>query len=81
MNERIFFNRTLQNDNVYVSSELLPLAQLTGMPTRKGLEKAVVSEGTIVNVVSNSYGHMPNEKFFYEVEHKLIDAGIENPLH
>jgi hypothetical protein len=77
MNQNIFFNRPLQNDNVFVNAELISLAQLTGKPTRKGLEKAIISEGTIVNVVSNSYGHLPNEKFFYEVESKLIDAGIE----
>jgi hypothetical protein len=29
-----------------------------------------------VNVVSNSYGHLPNEKFFLGVEEKLIDADI-----
>jgi hypothetical protein len=46
------------------------------MPTRKGLEKVVISEGSIVNVVSNSYGHLPNEQFFVEVERKLIDADI-----
>ncbi|RYE53368.1 MAG: hypothetical protein EOP48_14550, partial [Sphingobacteriales bacterium] len=77
MNGRIFLNRELQNDNVFVCSELVSLAEITGKPTRKGLEKAIISEGTIVNVVSNSYGHLPNERFFYEVEHKLIDAGIE----
>ncbi len=67
----------LQNDNVFVKSSLVSLSEITGMPTRKGLEKAVVSEGQIVNVVSNSYGHLPNEKFFYDVEKKLIDNGIE----
>lgn len=76
MNQNLFLNKPLQDDNVFVNSELISLSQLTGKPTRKGLEKAIISEGTIVNVVSNSYGHLPNEKFFYEVESKLIDAEI-----
>ncbi|MBL0745818.1 DUF932 domain-containing protein [Chryseolinea lacunae] len=67
----------LQNDNVFVKQQILSLSTLTGISSRKGLEKAIVSENQIVNVVSNSYGHLPNEKFFYEVEAKLIDAGIE----
>jgi hypothetical protein len=73
----ITFKGELQNDNVFVKSQLVSLAEITGMPTRKGLEKALISEGEIVNVVSKSYGHLPNEKFFAEVEHKLIDTGIE----
>jgi hypothetical protein len=77
MENRINFKGTLQNDNVFVKSQLLSLSDLTGKPVRRGLEKALISENEIVNVVSNSYGHLPNEQFFYEVERKLIDAGIE----
>lgn len=76
-NLRINFKAAIQQDNVFVNSELVSLSQITGMPVRKGLEKAVVSEGEIVNVVSNSCGHLPNEKFFYNVESKLIDADIK----
>ncbi len=36
----------------------------------------ILSEGEVVNVVSKSYGHLPNERLFYEVESQLIDAGI-----
>jgi hypothetical protein len=75
--ESINLKKELQNDNVFVKSSLVTLESLTGLPSRKGLEKALVSEGKIVNVVSNAYGHLPNEKFFYEVESKLIDAGIK----
>lgn len=75
--ENLNLKSALQNDNVYVTSSLISLAASTGFPVRKGLEKAVVSEGQIVNVVSGSYGHLPNEKFFYSVEEKLINAGIE----
>ena len=65
-----------RQDNVLVTSEVVPLEKLTGMPSRRGLENAIICENQIVNVVSNSYGHLPNEKFFLGVEEKLIDADI-----
>ncbi|RZK18785.1 MAG: DUF932 domain-containing protein, partial [Flavobacterium sp.] len=46
-------------------------------PTRRGLQNVIISNGEIVNVVSDSYGHLPNENFFIEVERKLIEADIE----
>lgn len=73
-NDRVFFNKPLQQDDVFVSNEIVPLADITGKSVRKGLEIAVISAGQIVNVVSDGYGHLPNEKFFIEAERKLIDA-------
>lgn len=46
------------------------------MPTRKGLEQAVVSHGKIVNVVSKRYGHIPNELFFGKAEERVIKTGL-----
>jgi hypothetical protein len=74
--ESVNFKAPLSQDNVFVKNEVVSLAKITGFPTRKGLENAILSEGQIVNVVSSGYGHLPNEKFFYQVESKLIDAGI-----
>lgn len=68
---------TLQQDNVFVNCQVVSLAELSGRATRKGLDFAVLSEGEVVNVVSKSYGHLPNEQLFYEVENQLIDAGIQ----
>jgi hypothetical protein len=65
-----------RQDNVFVDSSIVPLQSLTGIASRRGLENAIVCENQIVNVVSNSYGHLPNEKFFLGVEEKLIDADI-----
>jgi len=65
-----------RQDNVLVDSSIVPLESLTGMASRRGLENAIICENQIVNVVSNSYGHLPNEKFFLGVEEKLIDADI-----
>ena len=52
------------------------LSSITGMESRKGLENAIISNGKIVNVVSNRYGHIPNELFFKKVETLLIDASL-----
>lgn len=65
-----------RQDNVLVDSSIVPLQSLTGIASRRGLENAIICENQIVNVVSNSYGHLPNEKFFLGVEEKLIDADI-----
>lgn len=76
MTNNINLKHELQNDNVFVKSSIQDLAIITGFPVRKGLENAIISEGSIVNVVSNSYGHLPNERFFAEVEASLIKADI-----
>jgi hypothetical protein len=65
-----------RQDNVLVDSKVVPMQELTGISSRRGLENAIICENQIVNVVSNSYGHLPNEKFFLGVEEKLIDADI-----
>lgn len=63
-------------DNVFVENSVVQMEELVGMPTRKGLEQGIISNGKLVNVVSKSYGHLPNETFFLEAERKLIDADI-----
>lgn len=76
-NESLYLNKKLQQDHVYVKSEIKPFKELTGIEGRKGYEQVIISEGKVVNVVSNQYGHLPNEKFFAEVEAKLINADID----
>lgn len=76
MENRAFLNKPLQNDNIFITSEVKPLASITGLPTRKGLEKAVIASVTLVNVVSKSYAHLPNENFFLHAEEALINADI-----
>jgi hypothetical protein len=46
------------------------------MKSRRGLENAIISNGKIVNVVSNSYGHIPNELFFKKAEEMLTEAQL-----
>lgn len=53
-NENVNFKKALQNDNVFVTSKIISLSEAMGMPVRKGLEQAVISEGAVVNVVSES---------------------------
>jgi hypothetical protein len=74
--ENLNFKADLRNDDVYGRNQVTRLSTLTGMPVRRGLENVIVCEGEIVNVVSDSYAHLPNQKFFPEVEVKLIDEGI-----
>jgi hypothetical protein len=70
------FKGDLKQDDIYPTCQVQPLQTLTGYPCRKGLSKAIISGGEIVNVVSNSYGHLPNELFFNVVEEHLINADI-----
>jgi len=66
----------LQQDEIFVSSEMKSLRSLTEMESRRGLENVIISNDKIVNVVSNSYGHVPNELFFKEAEEMLLQAGL-----
>lgn len=66
----------LQHDDLYVPTAVVPLKDLTQMPTRRGLEQAIISNGAIVNVVSKSYGHIPNDLFFKQAEQLLHDAEL-----
>ena len=76
MNNGAFLNKQLQNDDVFVNSQIVNLSSLTGIPSRKGLENAIVCEDRIVHVVSNEYGHLQNQLFFGEVERSFIEADI-----
>ena len=67
----------LHQDNIFVPSEFKSLSSLTGIPSRKGMENVLISNGKIVNIVSKSYGHIPNKVFFKQAEQKLIDAGLD----
>lgn len=53
----------LQQDDIFMFSEMKSLKNLTGIESRRGLENVIISNGKIVNVVSNSYGHIPNATF------------------
>lgn len=77
LNRMSFKGQKMQNDDVFVSNEVRNFSELVGMPTRKGMEKAIISNGEVVNVVSDVYGHLPNENFFLVVEEKLIEADVQ----
>jgi len=64
LNFSVMYLNNLQQDEIFVPSEMKPLESITGIQSRKGLENVIVSNGKVVNVVSNSYGHIPNELFF-----------------
>lgn len=77
LNRISFKGAAMQNDDVFVTNEVRNFSELVGMPTRKGMEKAIISNGEVVNVVSDVYGHLPNENFFLVVEEKLIEADVQ----
>jgi hypothetical protein len=75
--QNIYLNKPLQNDNVFVKNAILPISSITNYPSRRGLDKVIISENQIVNFVSNSYGHLPNEEFFIKVEEMLVLSDIK----
>lgn len=72
----INFKAELQQDNIYPTVEVHPLRNLTGFPCRRGLTRAIISRGEIVNVVSDSYALLDNENFFNVVEEHLVNGDI-----
>lgn len=71
-------NQPLQADHMYPNTEMVTLESLTHLPSRKGLENAVLSNGQIVNVVSRSYGHLPNDLYYPEIERQLQASEISH---
>jgi hypothetical protein len=67
----------LRNDDVFVANEVRNFKEITGINARKGLDRVVLSNGEIVNVVSKSYAHLPNEIFFGQVENMLLEADVK----
>ena len=71
-----FLNKPLLQDELFNDNSVIDMKEVTGFTPRKGLERGIISNGKLVNVVSNQYGHLPNENFFLEAERKLIDKDI-----
>ena len=67
----------LRNDNIFVSNEVRNFKDVTGINSRKGLDRVILSNGEIVNVVSKSYAHLLNQTFFGQVENMLLEADIQ----
>ncbi len=72
----IMYLNKLQQDEIFMFSEMKSLKSLTQIESRRGLENVIISNGKIVNVVSNSYGHIPNQLFFKKAEKMLIDSNL-----
>jgi hypothetical protein len=66
----------LRQDNLYVPNEIKPVGEVFNMPSRLGWDSAVISNGKVVNIVSKSYGHLPNQEFFSKIEQKLKEKDI-----
>ena len=49
MTNSLYLNKPLQADNVFVENSIVNFNQLTGLQSRRGYEKAVISNGKLVN--------------------------------
>lgn len=76
MNNSIYLNKPLQNDNIFVKNSIEDISKFCLIPARQGLDKVILSENKIVNIVSKNYGHLPNQDFFYKIEQMLINSDI-----
>lgn len=78
-------DKHLQKDDVFVSNSMVSFSNLINKhkPTeshlniRRGYEKAIISNGKVVNIVGENYGHLPNQNFFAEMDIKLIQADVK----
>ena len=56
--------KDLKKEDVFVSNEMKTFNSISELNSRKGLENVIISNGKVVNVVSNQYGHISNQLFF-----------------
>jgi hypothetical protein len=69
-------SKNKRKDNVFVNAKIVSLEELTNIPTISSKSQVIISEDVIVNVVSDKYGFLPNERYYTAVEEKLINAEI-----
>lgn len=69
--------RELKQDNVFVNVEMKSVKEITGLPSISRLTNAVISEGKIVNIVSDRYALIDNSQLYTAVEERLINADVE----
>jgi hypothetical protein len=69
------YERTITND-VFVNAAMLPFEKVCDYPSKQGMENVILSNGKIVNIVSDSYGFINNEDLFKGFENILNIEGI-----
>jgi hypothetical protein len=67
----------LKQDDLYIPNSFEDSSNYISIPTRKGYEKAVISNGKMVHLCSKEYTYVPNLHFFGEIENKLLEADIQ----
>ncbi len=75
LGEKAFLNN-LRVDDIFPPVQQVKLAALTGYPTSRSKTTAIISAGQIVNVVSNRYSLLTNDRFFGDVETAIQDTGL-----
>ena len=63
-------------DNIYIPNEMRPASEVFNVPLRSGWDNCIVSNSKVVNIVSKSYGHLPNQEFFGKIQQKLKEKDI-----
>lgn len=63
-------------DNIFLPNEMRPASEVINVPLRSGWDNCIVSNGKVVNIVSKSYGHLPNQEFFGKIQDKLKEKDI-----
>jgi hypothetical protein len=67
----------LRQDDLYLPNEAVLASKYISIPTRRGFEKAIVSNGKLVHLCSKDYGYVPNLHYFGQMENKLAEADIK----
>src|SRR5688572_21584644 len=65
-------SRVITND-AFVNASMLPFESIADYPSINGLENVILSNGKIVNVVSENYGFISNNDLFLGFE-KILQA-------
>ena len=75
-NNKTVSKRIITTNVLEVNSSMMELAKICDYPAIDGISHAILSNGKIVNVVSDNYGYISNKDFFGKFEQILKDQHI-----
>lgn len=64
------------NSNIFVNASMMEFSKISDYPSTDNIKNAIISNGKVVNMVSDSYGFISNQDFFGGFEQKLRDEHI-----
>lgn len=77
IHDSAYIGEKMRNYFIFPAVTVAEMSDITDTPTRTGLDLAVISGGTIVNITSRRYGLLENRTFYGEVERRLEEAGLD----